>query len=307
MTGVLQMTEEKGTIFNIQKFSITDGVGIRTLVFMKGCPLRCLWCSNPESQERRTEIMFVRTNCIGCGNCVGDCELHAVDPQTYDIDRTVCIRCGACTEHCYANAKKKVGRDYTVGELMDIISRDRIFYQNSGGGVTVGGGEPLMQPAFAAEFLEACQSVHIHTAIETCGYGEWERIRPVFLRTDQIFFDLKLMDSRRHREVTGVGNELILENAAKMSALGRETIFRIPLIRGVNDTEENLDMTAAFVTDRMKDNENISVELLPYHSFGRDKYRWLDREYAMKEDAGSSEERMEERKRFLRNRGLNVL
>lgn len=301
------MTEQTGTIFNIQKFSIADGVGIRTLVFMKGCPLRCIWCSNPESQIRGVEIMDVKTNCIGCGNCVAACELNAVDPKTFDIDRTVCTRCGACASRCYANAKKTVGKDYTIRELMEIISRDRIFYQNSGGGVTVGGGEPLMQPAFVSEFLEACQGVHIHTAIETCGYGEWEHVRPVFEHTDQIFFDLKAMDDELHRKLTGVGNELILDNAGRMVKLGKQVVFRIPLIKGINDSDENLAQTAAFVTECMKDNDQISLELLPYHSYGRDKYRWLDRDYPLKEDGSLSEEMMEERKNYMSRLGLHVI
>ena len=301
------MNELKATVFNIQKFSITDGVGIRTLVFMKGCPLHCLWCSNPESQNKGVEIMDVKTNCIGCGYCASACPQGAVDPDTFDIDRDRCIACGDCTKRCYANAKKIVGKEYTIHDLMEVVSKDRVFYQNSGGGVTVGGGEPLMQAAFVAEFLGECQRLNIHTAIESCGYCGWNTAEQVFARTDQIFYDLKTFDTEKHKEMTGVGNELILENAVKVARLGKETIFRVPLIKGINDGKQNMEETAAFVKERMRENPNVSLEILPYHSYGRDKYRWLNREYALEEEGFLSEEEVKEKKMFFRDRGVNII
>ncbi len=301
------MEELKGTVFNIQKFSITDGVGIRTLVFMKGCPLRCLWCSNPESQKSGVEIMYVKTNCIGCGYCASACPQGAVDAVAFDIDRDRCIACGDCTKRCYANAKKIVGKQYTIHDLMEKVNKDRIFYQNSGGGVTVGGGEPLLQAAFVAEFLRECQRVNIHTAIETCGYCNWQSAEPVFTHTDQIFYDLKLFDSKRHKTFTGAGNELILENAVKVSRLGKETVFRVPLIKGINDDEQNLEATAAFVNDRAKDNPLVTLEILPYHSYGRDKYKWLNREYPLEGKGSLTAEELKEKTQFLKNNGVHIV
>lgn len=301
------MSKLEGTIFNIQKFSITDGVGIRTLVFMKGCPLHCLWCSNPESQNGKPEIMDVRLNCVRCENCAAACPEKAIDPASFRIDRTICSACGICAEQCYTNAKKTVGQIYTIADLMDVIIRDRVFYKNSGGGVTVGGGEPLMQAEFVAAFLESCQAVHINTAVETCGYGPWEKVQLVFHHADQIFFDLKLMDSEKHRKFTGARNSLILDNAVRMGRLGKQVVFRVPLIHGINDDAENLEQIADFVREQMKYNDNISLELLPYHSYGRDKYRWLDRHYPLNDEGTVPDEVMEAAKSFMKNKSLNLI
>ncbi len=232
-----------GTVFNTQKFSIHDGTGIRTLIFMKGCPLRCIWCSNPESQRTGPEVMFVRSKCTGCGKCAALCREAAVDDVTFDIDRSRCVKCGLCTSKCYAGAKKMTGRQVTVREMMELIEKDRIFYTNSGGGVTVGGGEPAMQHGFVEELLKACRESHIHTAIETCGYGRWQDICGMFDNADQIFFDLKAIDPELHRRLTGVSNELILHNAEQAAVRGKDVIFRIPLIPGCNDSLTNIEET----------------------------------------------------------------
>lgn len=296
-----------GIIFNTQKFSIHDGTGIRTLIFMKGCPLRCLWCSNPESQAPGLEIMDVKTNCIGCGACVMRCGQHAIKAEGFEIDRSLCIQCGACAKTCYANAKKVIGREVTVRELMELIEKDRIFYTNSGGGVTIGGGEPTLQHEFVTELLRACRESNVHTAIETCGYGEWERIKSIFDYTDQIFFDLKAMDAALHRKLTGVENGLILENAAHAAQTGAEVIFRIPLIPGCNDGEDNIRATGAFVSGLSADNDRISIEILPYHDFGKDKYRWLDVEYGLNGVEKPAEERVEDYRRILKKQGCRVI
>ena len=261
-----------GTVFNTQKFSIHDGTGIRTLIFMKGCPLRCIWCSNPESQRPGPEVMFVRSKCTGCGKCAALCREAAVDDVTFDIDRSRCVKCGLCTSKCYAGAKKMTGRQVTVREMMELIEKDRIFYTNSGGGVTVGGGEPAMQHGFVEELLKACRASHIHTAIETCGYGRWQDICGMFDNADQIFFDLKAMDPELHRRLTGVSNELILHNAEQAAAGGNEIIFRIPLIPGCNDSLTNIEETGAFVGGLSGNGSNVFIEILPYHDLGRDKY-----------------------------------
>lgn len=250
--------------------------------------------------------MDVKSNCIGCGECVKACPNQAIDPLTFDVDRERCVRCSKCTEVCYAQAKKLTGEEYTVPQLMKIIERDRIFYQNSGGGVTIGGGEPCMQAEFATELLAACQNANIHTAIETCGYGSWERIKPLFEVCDQIFFDLKSMDPERHYEMTGVDNELILSNARNMAELGKETIFRIPLIPGCNDDEANIRATGEFVLSMYHDDIRPAIEILPYHDFGRDKYRWLDQNYDLDQAERPTEEKVKEYEQILRDIGLAV-
>lgn len=296
-----------GTVFNTQKFSIHDGTGIRTLIFMKGCPLRCIWCSNPESQRPGPEVMFVRSKCTGCGKCAALCREAAVDNVTLDIDRSRCVKCGLCTSKCYAGAKKMIGRQVTVREMMELIEKDRIFYTNSGGGVTVGGGEPAMQHGFVEELLKACRASHIHTAIETCGYGRWQDICGMFDNADQIFFDLKAMDPELHRRLTGVSNELILHNAEQAAAGGNEIIFRIPLIPGCNDSLTNIEETGAFVGGLSGNGSNVFIEILPYHDLGRDKYRWLDMDYGLEDTGKPDASQVEELKTILKNRGCSVV
>lgn len=296
-----------GTVFNTQKFSIHDGTGIRTLIFMKGCPLRCIWCSNPESQRPGPEVMFVRSKCTGCGKCAALCREAAVDDVTFDIDRSRCVKCGLCTSRCYAGAKKMTGRQVTVREMMELIEKDRIFYTNSGGGVTVGGGEPAMQHGFVEELLKACRESHIHTAIETCGYGRWQDICGMFDNADQIFFDLKAMDPELHRRLTGVSNELILHNAEQAAVRGKDVIFRIPLIPGCNDSLTNIEETGAFVGGLSGNGSNVSIEVLPYHDLGRDKYRWLDMDYGLEDTGKPDATQVEELKTILKDHGCSVV
>ena len=274
----MEFTADKGLIFNIQKFSIHDGEGIRTLVFMKGCPLRCLWCCNPESQNFTEDIMFVRTKCIGCGYCVKKCPNGAISPETFDIDRDKCVKCGECTKVCYAESKQIVGRWVTVREVLEELEKDRIAFNNSGGGLTVGGGEPTCQPEFVERLLREARQLSITTAMESCGYGDWDKIKGIYSHLDQLLMDLKHMDSETHEKLTGVRNELILENAKKIAALGTDVTFRIPLIPGCNDTEENVKATAQFVS---KLGDNVRLEILPYHKLGEDKFKWLDRDYTL--------------------------
>ena len=296
-----------GTVFNTQKFSIHDGTGIRTLIFMKGCPLRCIWCSNPESQRTGPEVMFVRSKCTGCGKCAALCREAAVDDVTFDIDRSRCVKCGLCTSKCYAGAKKMTGRQVTVREMMELIEKDRIFYTNSGGGVTVGGGEPAMQHGFVEELLKACRESHIHTAIETCGYGRWQDICGMFDNADQIFFDLKAIDPELHRRLTGVSNELILHNAEQAAVRGKDVIFRIPLIPGCNDSLTNIEETGIFVGGLSGNGSNVSIEILPYHDLGRDKYRWLDMDYGLEDTGKPDATQVEELKTILKDHGCSVV
>lgn len=305
--NAMKSKTEVGMIFNTQKFSIHDGAGIRTLIFMKGCPLGCLWCSNPESQDIEVEIMDVRSNCIRCGKCAGLCESGAVDSNTFEINRKLCIRCGKCVQHCYANAKKTIGKRVTLREIMDLVEKDRIVYQNSGGGVTIGGGEPTMQPEFTASVLRECRNMNIHTAIETCGWGTWEQVGKAIQYADQIFMDLKTMDPKTHKRLTGADNSLILQNAAMAANLDKELIFRIPLIPGQNDDRENLVKIGTFIADLAKRNNRIAAEVLPYHGLGKDKYKWLSRKYEMEMLSAPDSAAEKACKRILTDCGCNVI
>lgn len=304
---MLKNDEKRGLIFNIQKFSIHDGRGMRTLIFMKGCPLSCLWCSNPESQAFEIQIMDVRKNCIRCGACCKVCPNHAISENDFIIDRSLCCQCGACTETCYAGAKKGVGQWYSVQTIMEKIEKDHIIYRNSGGGVTVGGGEPALQSEFVGELLKTCHKVNIHTAVETCGYGPGAKVKAVAEHADQIFFDLKHMDCQEHKKLTGVDNLSILENAKKLAEMEKELIFRLPLIPDFNDSEENIRAAGQFAASMMHPSNRVSIEVLPYHNFGMDKYEWLSEEYALKSTPLPDKEHVERCRAFLRSLGCNVL
>lgn len=296
-----------GTVFNIQKFSIHDGYGIRTLVFMKGCPLKCLWCSNPESQRYPQEIMFVRKNCIGCGKCVELCPNGCIDPKDFSIDRDRCIFCGTCVKYCYANAKKLVGREMSIYDVLEEIEKDWVFYRNSEGGVTIGGGEPTAQPEFVSTLLQQCKKLDLHTAIETCGFGRWERIRLVLCEPDQVFFDLKHIDSGMHKKLTGVDNVSILENATRIAKMGKDITFRLPLIPGCSDSEENVITTGKFVAGLAAENDLIKIELLPYHALGADKYKWMDIPYTLEELKAPDSSTVDHYNDLLEELGCNVV
>ena len=295
----------QGFIFDIKKFSIHDGPGIRTTVFLKGCPLHCQWCHNPESQLPGAELVLRGERCIRCGACVDVCPAGAISlngnlPLT---DRSVCTRCGVCVEVCYADARELVGREITVDQMMLEIERDVAFYDESGGGVTFSGGEPLAQPAFLLVLLQACRAREIHTAVDTCGYSAWQvfdRIRP---HTALFLYDLKLMDDARHRAFTGVSNTLILDNLRRLSQLGHDIIVRMPIIPRVNDDLENLQQTAAFAASLP---HLRRLDILPYHRAGADKYTRGDKVYALPELAPPSPARMAEIAQILQGSHLQV-
>jgi pyruvate formate lyase activating enzyme len=263
-------------LFNIMRFALHDGPGIRTTVFLKGCPLACPWCHNPESQNPGPELMFAPERCLGCGDCVGACPQGALswEDGAPRRDPQLCRLCGECCQLCPADARRLTGWRTGVRELLEQVRRDQVFFSESGGGVTFSGGEPLMQPDFLCAALAACRAEGIHTVVDTCGYASRQTVAHVSGHTDLFLFDLKLMDSRRHQELTGVGNDVILENLRLLAGLGKAIIARIPIVPGMNDDEENITATLRFLEAARVEN----VELLPYHGTGREKYRRLQRD-----------------------------
>ena len=263
-----------GIVFNIQKLSIHDGPGIRTTVFFKGCPLRCLWCANPESQKKEPEIACFPIRCMGCGCCREICPEKAV-MEDFSVSKELCIQCLKCAEECFSDGKKVIGNSYTAEDVFREIIKDRGFYETSGGGVTFSGGEPLMQQKFLMECLKMCREAGIHTAIETTGMAPEEKLLQAAPFLDLIYFDLKHMDDEMHRKLTGVSNRQILKNFRRLTEVHRNVTARIPVIPGCNDEEENIRKTAAFAAECGA----AGLELLPYHRLGEGKYAQLGREY----------------------------
>jgi pyruvate formate lyase activating enzyme len=295
----------KGIVFDIRKYSIHDGPGIRTTVFFKGCPLSCWWCHNPEGQAPAIEVIFRENRCIRCRACLEVCEHGAISwsgngPIT---DRTKCLRCGVCAVACYAEARECVGRELTVSQVMAEIERDLVFYDQSGGGVTVSGGEPLLQPDFALALLQACRGKGIHTAVDTCGFvtrRTFDRIREF---VDLFMYDLKLMDEAAHRKFTGVSNGLIVRNLQELSERGHRIVLRIPVVPGVNDDDESMRQIGAFAASLPHVD---GIDLLRYHHMGVGKYSRLDRAYRLPETLPPSHERMAEIAHIMATFGLTV-
>ena len=303
-------------LFEIERYALNDGPGIRSVVFFKGCPLRCLWCSNPESQNGAPSLLYRKNQCIGCGNCLQACPQDAISPSVSEnsaadgtqtggirIDRDLCDGCGACVETCYTGALSLAGGEWSVEEAMDVILKDETYYRSSGGGVTFSGGEPTSQPEGLAALAGRCRENTIHTCIETCGYFSWETVEPLLTDIDLFLYDIKHMDSDRHRELTGVGNEGILENFIRLVRSGREVIARLPIIPGANDDEANLRATADFLHSR---SPGIRVDILPYHRLGNSKYPCLGMEYELPEAGPLSDGEVNRITALFRERGLSV-
>jgi pyruvate formate lyase activating enzyme len=295
----------RGIIFDIKKFSIHDGPGIRTTVFLKGCPLNCWWCHNPEGQSLRQELILRPDRCIACGACVEVCDQGAIASKRGAIvtNREKCTACGTCVEVCYAGARELVGREVSVPDVMAEIERDLPFYDQSGGGITISGGEPLFQPAFLHDLLRACKARRVHTALDTCGFATWGVLDSIRAYVDLFLYDLKLMDDARHREYTGVSNEPVLRNLSRLSEKGHQIVLRVPLIPGINDDEGNLRQIATFAAGLplLK-----RVDLLPYHRIGRDKYRRLGKDCRMPEVDPPTDERVMEIARMIGEFGVEV-
>ena len=266
---------QKGFIFNIQRYCIHDGPGIRTTVFLKGCPLTCFWCQNPESQKPHPEILLKKDICTTCGRCVEVCPAQAnvLTKTSSTIDRDKCIGCGTCVSVCPTQARSISGEKTSVGDIMEEVLRDRSFYKNSGGGITLSGGEPTAQPDFTLQILKASKEHNLHTAVETCGYAPWRIIERILDYTDLVLYDLKCLDLKKHQMATGKSNALILENARKIFKL-KHIIFRTPLIPGFNDTSAHIRDIAKFIRYYIGGSQ---LELLPYNKLGHGKYDLLDR------------------------------
>jgi pyruvate formate lyase activating enzyme len=286
-----------GRIFNIQKFSLHDGTGIRTLVFLKGCPLECAWCSNPEGQAYGAEIVYSRERCIGtseCDRCIQACPIRAIgqdDDGRVRIDRESCDNCGDCAPACPARALEMSGDLVSVEDVMGVVEQDGGFYVRSGGGLTLSGGEPLSQGAFVKKLLLMARTRGLDTVIETSGLCSWRILEEITPEVDQIIYDIKCMDPEKHKQTTGVSNESILENFRKLREGFPETsvIVRTPIIPGVNDSEEDIRLIAEFINEA---GGAAAYELLPYHQFGEPKYVKLGKTYPMDHTEPPSEEKM---------------
>ncbi len=301
-------TSVKGWIWNIKKYALHDGPGIRTTVFFKGCPLKCPWCCNPESQAFQPEIIWFREKCRACGRCLEVCPRAAVSADVQGrrrIDPERCDLCGLCMEQCPGEALSLVGRPMSVDEVLREVNKDSVFHSRSGGGITLSGGEPLAQAVFASELLRRYKYDErgLHTAVDTCGYVEWRELVKVLPYTDLFLYDIKHMDSSEHCRLTGVGNELILENARRIADTGKVLIVRLTLVPGYNDSEKNVRGTAEFARSLNGEEE---VDLLPYHRLGEHKYARMERKYALAGTKPPADEYLAVLRRIVEEYGLRV-
>jgi len=295
----------RGMIFNVQHYCIHDGPGIRTTVFMKGCPLRCLWCQNPESHSIRPQLFFAAGKCSGCGRCAETCPHKAVTLREGKAvtNRKLCKACGACVAECLQGARIIMGTEVTAGEVWQKIAQDKIFYDDSGG-ATLSGGEPLFQPEFSLAILKLCKDDGIHTALETCGYAPWETIEEILPYVDLFLYDLKHMDDDKHKRFTGVSNEVIKQNLIKIFRRFKPLIVRVPVIPGYNDSKENMEALAKFVIDEL--DSSIPVNLLPYHRLGDSKWAGLESAESSFKSNPPAEEQMEALKQMFFSFGLSA-
>jgi pyruvate formate lyase activating enzyme len=302
---LLNRTEQEGLVFDIQRYSLHDGPGIRVLVFLKSCPLRCLWCSNPESQSNRVELIVDLQRCRGCGLCAEICPHRAIsceDDRYASYDAALCDLCGLCIQACPNRARRFVGWRMTVSQVMDEVVRDMPFSRRSGGGITLGGGEPTGQPEFAHDLLACCREQGMHTAVETCGSCGWPDLEDISTATDLFLYDIKVVDPAKHMQFTGVDNHLILDNLARLARIHNDIVVRYPLVPGFNDSADDI----GDLLNLLKGVHGLNkVEVLPYHRFGESKYAMLGREYPLKGLEVPSESEVKEIVEQIQSGGLD--
>jgi pyruvate formate lyase activating enzyme len=301
------IAEGRGVVFNIQRFSIHDGPGIRTTVFLKGCPLRCGWCSNPESRSLFPEVITRDSKCIRCGQCVKAClqQAIAITENIRIIEWERCNQCIRCTEACPSGAIASAGEYMTVAKVIDIVGRDASHYRRTNGGMTISGGEPLLQWTFTLELLREAKRRGFHTALDTSGYADWQILDEVLNYADLVLYDVKHLDSAKHQKATGVPNERILDNLQKTVGKRKPTVWiRYPVIPRFNDSEEELEELCKLVLILKPSVEKVS--LLPYHRFGELKYAAMGKAYLWQGVPTISDERMREFKKLIQSHGLRV-
>lgn len=293
-----------GTVFNIQRFSLHDGPGIRTIVFLTGCPLSCRWCSNPESQSIKPVLMYNPKECLHCGRCIQVCKKGAISLENpHFIDHQKCTGCGECANVCPGGALIVKGKQMTVEQVIKELKKDATTFRRSGGGVTLSGGEPLLQHAFAAQILKACKAQGWHTAVETTGCVAKESIEEVIPYVDTVLMDIKHIDPDVHKAFTGVSNELILSNAPRISQIS-QTVVRVPVIPGFNHSIEAIEAITQFIKNQLLVQ---TIHLLPYHNYGSNKYTLLGRDYALKDEKPLRPKDMETYKTIIESHGLRCI
>lgn len=295
----------KALITDIQRFSLSDGTGIRTTVFLKGCNMHCTWCHNPETLSNRSELMFYETKCIGCGKCFEVCPkgAHKIIDENHVIDRNLCVSCGKCAEVCYAEALVMCGKPMTVDDVMKQIVQDKAYYDNSNGGVTISGGEVLCNIEFATELAKACKAEGINVAIETNLSVPLENAQCLIDNLDMVMCDIKIFDNEKHKEYTGISNSVVLDNIKKLDELNIPFIVRTPLIPHVTDSEENIEQIA----DYIKGLKNlVRYEMLNFNPLGEGKYKSLNRTNDFEKERPLSEDRLERLKKIAEGKGITV-
>ena len=296
---------KSGMIFDISKYAIHDGPGIRTTVFFKGCPLHCWWCHNPEGQDLGPELVYRKSRCIGCGECAKNCQQEAISlgNQYISVNRENCVMCGNCSRVCPSDALSIAGKQTSVKEILEEIEKDETFYDESGGGVTLSGGEPLLQPDFLNALLDKCKEKAIHTTVDTCGFAKCEIIDRICGKVDLFLYDIKTMDDKMHRKYTGASNEQILKNLKKLAENGSSIVISFPIIPSINDDDENVTRTAKFISSL----PNIQqVNLLPYHRAGIEKYNNLGKPYKLDKIQPPSNQRIKSIRKEMEAFGIRV-